>query len=77
MLSPTPDAMSRDEVRAGASLASIFALRMLDHFTAAPGNGSRPGGRERLRIGKAGEGGLPVEATVRIPSLGQLRFLLR
>jgi MFS family permease len=36
MLSPTPDAMSRDEVRAGASLASIFALRMLGLFLILP-----------------------------------------
>ncbi len=36
MLSPTPDAMSRDEIRAGASLASIFALRMLGLFLILP-----------------------------------------
>ena len=36
MLSPTPDAMSRDEMRAGASLASIFALRMLGLFLILP-----------------------------------------
>ena len=36
MLSPTPDAMSRDEKRAGVSLASIFALRMLGLFLILP-----------------------------------------
>lgn len=36
MLSPTPDAMSRDELRAGASLAAIFALRMLGLFLILP-----------------------------------------
>ena len=36
MLSPTPDAMSREEIRAGASLASIFALRMLGLFLILP-----------------------------------------
>jgi len=36
MLSPTPDAMSRDEIRAGAALASIFALRMLGLFLILP-----------------------------------------
>ena len=36
MLSPTPDAMSRDEMRAGASLASIFGLRMLGLFLILP-----------------------------------------
>jgi MFS family permease len=36
MLSPTPDVMSRDEIRAGASLASIFALRMLGLFLILP-----------------------------------------
>lgn len=36
MLSPTPDAMSRDEKRAGAALASIFALRMLGLFLILP-----------------------------------------
>ncbi len=36
MLSPTPDGMSRDEKRAGVSLASIFALRMLGLFLILP-----------------------------------------
>ena len=36
MLSPTADAMSRDEKRAGAALASIFALRMLGLFLILP-----------------------------------------
>ena len=36
VLSPTPDAMSRDEKRAGASLAAIFALRMLGLFLILP-----------------------------------------
>jgi len=36
MLSPTSDAMSRDEKRAGAGLASIFALRMLGLFLILP-----------------------------------------
>jgi hypothetical protein len=36
MLSPTPDAMTRDEKRAGASLAAIFALRMLGLFLILP-----------------------------------------
>lgn len=36
MLSPTPDAMSRDEKRAGVSLAAIFALRMLGLFLILP-----------------------------------------
>ena len=36
VLSPTPDAMSRDEKRAGAALASIFALRMLGLFLILP-----------------------------------------
>ena len=36
MLSPTPDAMSRDEKRAGGALASIFALRMLGLFLILP-----------------------------------------
>ena len=36
MLSPTADAMSRDEMRAGAALASIFALRMLGLFLILP-----------------------------------------
>lgn len=36
MLSPTSDAMSREEIRAGASLASIFALRMLGLFLILP-----------------------------------------
>ncbi len=36
MLSPTPDGMSRDEKRAGISLASIFALRMLGLFLILP-----------------------------------------
>ncbi len=36
MLSPTPDAMTREEKRAGASLASIFALRMLGLFLILP-----------------------------------------
>ena len=36
MLSPTPDAMSREEIRAGSSLAAIFALRMLGLFLILP-----------------------------------------
>ena len=32
MLSPTSEAMSRDEMRAGGALASVFALRMLGLF---------------------------------------------
>lgn len=36
MLSPTPDAMSRDEKRAGGALAAIFALRMLGLFLILP-----------------------------------------
>lgn len=36
MLSPTADAMTRDEKRAGASLAAIFALRMLGLFLILP-----------------------------------------
>ncbi len=36
MLSPVPDAMTRDEKRAGAALASIFALRMLGLFLILP-----------------------------------------
>ncbi len=36
MLSPTSDAMSRDEKRAGMALASIFALRMLGLFLILP-----------------------------------------
>jgi len=36
MLSPTAEAMTRDEKRAGASLAAIFALRMLGLFLILP-----------------------------------------
>ena len=36
VLSPTSDAMSRDEKRAGAALASIFGLRMLGLFLILP-----------------------------------------
>ena len=36
MFSPSADAMTRDEKRAGASLASIFALRMLGLFLILP-----------------------------------------
>lgn len=36
MLPPTPDAMTPDEKRAGASLAAIFALRMLGLFLILP-----------------------------------------
>lgn len=36
MLSPTPDAMTRDEKRAGGALAAIFALRMLGLFLILP-----------------------------------------
>jgi MFS family permease len=36
MLSPTSDSMSRDEKRAGAALAAIFALRMLGLFLILP-----------------------------------------
>lgn len=36
VLSPTSDAMSRDEKRAGAALAAIFALRMLGMFLILP-----------------------------------------
>ena len=36
MRAPTPDRMTKAEVRAGASLASIFALRMLGLFLILP-----------------------------------------
>ncbi len=55
MLSPTPDAMTRDEKRAGASLAAIFALRMLGLFLILPVFAiharSIPGGDDATLVG--------------------------
>lgn len=57
MLSPTPDAMSRDEKRAGVSLAAIFALRMLGLFLILPVFAihakSIPGGDDLTLVGIA------------------------
>ena len=57
MLSPTPDAMSRDEKRAGGALASIFALRMLGLFLILPVFAIHaqtiPGGDDMLLVGIA------------------------
>lgn len=71
MLSPTPDAMSRDEKRAGVSLASIFALRMLGLFLILPVFAihaqTMPGGRDLTLVGIAlGAYGL-TQAMFQIP----------
>lgn len=71
MLSPTPDAMSRDEKRAGAALAAIFALRMLGLFLILPVFAihaqSIPGGDDLTLVGVAlGAYGL-TQAMFQIP----------
>jgi len=71
MLSPTSDAMSRDEKRAGASLASIFALRMLGLFLILPVFAEHarhiPGGENLTLVGLAmGAYGL-TQALFQIP----------
>ena len=71
MLSPTPDGMSRDEKRAGVSLASIFALRMLGLFLILPVFAIHaqtiPGGDDMLLVGIAlGAYGL-TQAMFQIP----------
>ena len=71
MLSPTPDAMSRDEKRAGVSLASIFALRMLGLFLILPVFAIHaqtiPGGDDMMLVGIAlGAYGL-TQAMFQIP----------
>jgi len=71
MLSPTPDAMSRDEKRAGGALASIFALRMLGLFLILPVFAVHaqtiPGGDDMLLVGIAlGAYGL-TQAMFQIP----------
>jgi len=71
MLSPTPDAMSRDEKRAGAALASIFGLRMLGLFLILPVFAvhaqSIPGGNDLTLVGIAlGAYGL-TQAMFQIP----------
>ena len=71
MLSPTPDAMSRDEKRAGAALASIFALRMLGLFLILPVFAIHaqtiPGGDDMMLVGIAlGAYGL-TQAMFQIP----------
>ncbi len=71
MLSPTPDAMSRDEKRAGAALASIFALRMLGLFLILPVFAIHaqtiPGGDDLMLVGIAlGAYGL-TQAMFQIP----------
>lgn len=71
MLSPTSDAMSRDEKRAGAALASIFALRMLGLFLILPVFAihaqTMPGGNDLTLVGIAlGAYGL-TQAMFQIP----------
>ncbi len=71
MLSPTSDAMSGDEKRAGAALASIFALRMLGLFLILPVFSihaqSIPGGDDMMLVGIAlGAYGL-TQAMFQIP----------
>ena len=71
MLSPTPDGMSRDEKRAGVSLASIFALRMLGLFLILPVFAIHaqtiPGGDDLTLVGIAlGAYGL-TQAILQIP----------
>ena len=71
MLSPTADAMSRAEKRAGAGLAAIFALRMLGLFLILPVFAvhaqSIPGGNDPMLVGIAlGAYGL-TQAMFQIP----------
>ena len=71
MLSPTPDVMSRDEKRAGAALAAIFALRMLGLFLILPVFAvfaqTLPGGDDLTMVGIAlGAYGL-TQAMFQIP----------
>lgn len=71
VLSPTPDAMSRDEKRAGAALALIFALRMLGLFLILPVFAvyaqAIPGGNDLTLVGIAlGAYGL-TQAMFQIP----------
>jgi MFS family permease len=71
MLSPTPDAMSRDEKRAGGALAAIFALRMLGLFLILPVFALHaqtiPGGNDLTLVGIAlGAYGL-TQAMFQIP----------
>ena len=71
MLSPTPDAMSRDEKRAGGALAAIFALRMLGLFLILPVFAIHaeaiPGGNDLTLVGIAlGAYGL-TQAMFQIP----------
>ncbi len=71
MLSPTADTMSGDEKRAGAALASIFALRMLGLFLILPVFSihaqSIPGGDDMMLVGIAlGAYGL-TQAMFQIP----------
>ncbi len=71
MRSPITDPMTRDEKRAGASLASIFALRMLGLFLVMPvfaaGAGHLPGGDNLTLVGIAlGAYGL-TQAVFQIP----------
>ena len=71
MLSPTPDAMSRDELRAGGALASVFALRMLGLFLILPVFAVHaqgiPGGDDLMLVGIAlGAYGL-TQAMFQIP----------
>lgn len=71
MLSPTPDVMSRDEKRAGAALAAIFALRMLGLFLVLPVFAvfaqTLPGGDDLTQVGIAlGAYGL-TQAMFQIP----------
>ncbi len=71
MFSPTPDAMTGAEKRAGAALAAIFALRMLGLFLILPVFAlhaqSLPGGDDLSRVGLAlGAYGL-TQALFQIP----------
>ena len=71
MLSPTSEAMSRDEMRAGGALASVFALRMLGLFLILPVFAVHaqgiPGGDDLMLVGIAlGAYGL-TQAMFQIP----------
>jgi MFS family permease len=71
MISARPDRMTRQELRAGLSLASIFALRMLGLFLILPvfavAAGKLPGGNDLTLVGIAlGAYGL-TQAALQLP----------